>query len=338
MTSPEPSPEPSPKPLPTSSATTARSTVSGPSGLPLAVRTAGDPARPTVLLVHGYPDTHRVWDDVADHLAADHHVVRYDVRGAGDSGRPGPVRDYRLELLADDLLAVADAASPDRPVHVVAHDWGSIQSWEAVTRPGAEARIASFTTVSGPCLDHVGHWQRRRLLRPTPRHLLQLANQMAHSWYIGAFHLPLVTPAVWRYRLARRWPTLLRVVEGVPERAGHPQPTLAEDAVHGIKLYRANMLPRMLRPRLRPTRVPVQVVTLTRDNYVRPALNEDLERWAPALRRRSMDTGHWAALLVHGAELAELVREFVGSNEPGPQAPPLAPAETLPQAAPDPAR
>ncbi|MFC1412293.1 alpha/beta fold hydrolase [Streptacidiphilus sp. N1-12] len=305
--------------MPDTAAETRRSTVTGPSGVPLAVYSAGDPARPTVLLVHGYPDTHTVWDDVAADLAADHQVVRYDVRGAGGSGRPGPVRDYRLDLLADDLFAVAQAVSPDRPVHLVAHDWGSVQSWEAVTTPGAEARIASFTTVSGPCLDHVGHWQRRRALRPTPRHLLQLANQMAHSWYIAAFHVPVLAPALWRFRLARRWPTLLRVVEGVPERAGHPQPTLAEDAVHGIKLYRANMLPRVLRPRSRPTRVPVQLVTLTRDNYVRPALNEDLERWAPGLRRRTMDTGHWAALLVRGPELAALVRSFATEREPAPQ-------------------
>lgn len=300
------------------------STVTGPSGVPLAVYQDGDPARPTVLLVHGYPDDHQVWDDVAAQLAADHHVVRYDVRGAGGSGRPGPVRDYLLDHLADDLFAVAAATSPDRPVHVVAHDWGSVQSWEAVTTTGAEQRIASFTSVSGPCLDHVGHWNRRRLRRPTPRHLAQLVNQLGHSWYIAAFHVPVLAPALWRYRLARRWPTVLRVVEGVPERAGHPQATLADDAVHGIKLYRANMLPRLRRPRLRSTGIPVQLVTLSGDHYVRPALNADLERWVPTLRRRTMDAGHWTALLVHGPELAALVRAFVAdpagdAEQPAPK-------------------
>ncbi|MFC1416282.1 alpha/beta fold hydrolase [Streptacidiphilus cavernicola] len=297
-------------------ANTRRSTVTGPSGVPLAVFAEGDrDHRPTVLLVHGFPDTHTVWDDVAEALAADHHVVRYDVRGAGESGRPGRVADYRLPHLADDLLAVADAVSPDRPVHVVAHDWGSVQSWEAVTRPGAEARIASYTSISGPCLDHVGHWNRRRTRRPTPRHLFQLVNQLGHSWYIAAFHVPVLAPAVWRHGLARRWGPLLRRIEGVEPRPGHPQPTLAEDAVHGILLYRANMLPRMLRPRRRPTAVPVLLVTLARDNYVRPALNEDLEQWAPSLRRRTLDAGHWAALLLRGAELAELVRGFVADQE-----------------------
>ncbi|WP_055585160.1 alpha/beta fold hydrolase [Streptacidiphilus griseoplanus] len=279
-------------------------------GLPLAVAEQGDPGRPTVLLVHGYPDTHRVWDRVADELAADHHVVRYDVRGAGDSGAPQDRSGYRLELLAADLLAVADAVSPDRPVHVVAHDWGSLQSWEAVTAPGAELRIASYTSISGPCLDHVGHWYRERLSHPTPRRLGQLLDQSLHSWYIAAFHVPVLAPAVWRLGLARVWGRLLARAEGVRPRPGHPQPTLARDAVRGIELYRANFFSRVARPGRRSTAVPVQLVTLSGDRFVRPALSEGLERWVPRLERRTLRAGHWSALLERAPEVAELVRAF----------------------------
>ncbi len=275
----------------------------------------GHPARPTVLLVHGYPDTHQVWDDVATALAADHHVVRYDVRGAGGSGQPARRRDYRLELLAGDLFAVAEAVSPDRPVHVVAHDWGSIQSWEAVTHPGAPGRIASYTSISGPCLDHVGHWIRHRLARPTPRHVGQLLNQLAHSWYIAAFHLPVLAPAAWRHGLAGRWESVLRLAEGVRPRPGHPQPTLTGDAVRGINLYRANMLPRLLRPGHRPALLPVQLIGLTKDHYVSPVLAEGLDRWAPNLWRRTLPATHWSALLEKGTTVARMVSEFVAHHE-----------------------
>ena len=304
-------------------AATRHVTVTGPSGLPLSVHTEGDPAHPTVILVHGYPDTHRVWDDVAADLVADHHVVRYDVRGAGGSGRPERVRDYRLEHLADDLTAVADSVSPERPVHVVAHDWGSIQSWEAVTRPGAEARIASYTSISGPCLDHIGHWARHRFSRPTPRHLAQLAGQAAHSWYIVAFHLPGLAPLAWQHGLAARWDSVLRLVEGVTPREGDPRSAreLAGDAVRGIGLYRANMLPRLLNPGQRPTLVPVQTITLTEDNYVSSALTEGLERWAPQLWRRTIPVGHWGALLEKGTTVARMVREFTAHHEGGPALP-----------------
>src|SRR5688572_25690092 len=135
----------------------------------LHVRSAGDPARPTVVLVHGYPDASVVWDDVAARLASDHHVVTYDVRGMGHSAAPTGPHPYRLARLADDLFAVIDAVSADAPAHVVGHDWGSIQSWEAVTDPDRNHRIASYTTLSGPCLDHVGHALRARLRHPSPR-------------------------------------------------------------------------------------------------------------------------------------------------------------------------
>ncbi|MBD0688991.1 SDR family oxidoreductase [Streptomyces sp. CBMA123] len=291
-------------------------------GLPLAVFEQGDPQAPTVLLVHGYPDTHTVWDDIAADLARDHHVVRYDVRGAGESAAPARREDYRLERLADDLFAVADAVSPDRPVHLLAHDWGSIQSWEAVTVPGAEQRIASYTTLSGPSLDHMGHWLRHRMRRPTPRHLKQLLHQGAHSWYITAFHLPFLAPAVWRLGLARAWPRVLRDLEHVTPRAGHPQPTLRRDAVRGIELYRANFRPTLGSPRERPTEVPVQLITLTRDRYVGTYLSEGLERWVPRLTRRTLHAGHWSALLEKGATVAAMVREFTARVDAGRQAQP----------------
>lgn len=280
-------------------------------GIPLAVFSSGDPARPVMLLVHGYPDTHRVWDVVCRELSADFHVVRYDVRGAGLSGCPANLAGYRLEQLADDLFAVADAVSPDRPVHVAGHDWGSIQAWQAVTDARAGSRIASFTTISGPCLDHVGFWFRRRLIRPTPRHLAQLLRQCGKSWYIASFHLPVVTPLVWRHWLAARWGRYLRAYEDLPPASGYPEATLRDDAVRGIGLYRANMGPRIRRPRPRHAQVPVQVITPTRDRYVGTALAaRDLDQWTSRLSRQAVDATHWSALTGKGPAIARMISQF----------------------------
>ncbi|MCI5104082.1 MAG: alpha/beta fold hydrolase, partial [Algiphilus sp.] len=89
--------------------------------------------RPTIVLVHGYPDAASIWQATAEGLARDFHVVAYDVRGAGQSTRPEATAAYALETLVEDLAAVIDTVSPHRPIHLVGHDWGSIQSWEAVT-------------------------------------------------------------------------------------------------------------------------------------------------------------------------------------------------------------
>jgi pimeloyl-ACP methyl ester carboxylesterase len=121
----------------------------------LFVREHGDPSAPIVVLVHGWPDTSRVWDELVERLQGRYHVVTYDVRGAGGSTAPRGPRGYALELLVEDLGKVIEAVSPGRPVHLVGHDWGSIQSWDAVTTPAFASRIASYTTISGPSLDHV---------------------------------------------------------------------------------------------------------------------------------------------------------------------------------------
>lgn len=298
----------------TESSATGRVVTAG-DGVRLAVFECGDLSAPTVLLVHGYPDTNRIWDDVCAVLAADHHVVRYDVRGAGRSGPPAELRGYRLDQLADDLFTVAGAVSPDQPVHVVGHDWGSVQAWHAATDPRAAGRIASFTTISGPCLDHAGYWYRRRLTRPTPRHLAQLLVQSARSWYITVFHLPLVAPMAWRHGLADRWSGILERAEGVTPKPGRPEPTLADDAIHGISLYRANMRPRMRHPEPRTAQIPVQVITLARDRYVTPALaSADLDRWAPRLTRRTIDASHWSALTEKGTVVAQMIGQFAAGG------------------------
>nr|WP_231641830.1 SDR family oxidoreductase [Nocardia sp. NRRL S-836] len=267
----------------------------------LAVQVRGT-SGPVVVLVHGYPDTHAVWDRVVALLERDFRVVTYDVRGAGESTAPSTEDGYRLARLADDLFAVIDAVSPDEPVHLVGHDWGSIQSWEAVTTPGA--RIATFTSISGPCLDHLGHWSRKRT---SVAHL----KQFFRSWYIAAFHLPVVAPAFWRLYLARRWGGVLHRLEGVRTT---PAPTIASDAVNGISLYRANIRPVMRSPRHRLAPMPVQVVQPTRDRYIRTE-PIDLERWVPSLRRRRIAAGHWAPLS-HPQQLARMIREFV--TDPAP--------------------
>src|SRR5581483_5203510 len=140
-------------------------TVSTSDGLKLKVYVTPGPSAeaPTVVLVHGYPDDHTVWDGVVAELKQHARVATYDVRGAGQSDVPAKVADYRLDQLSRDLLAVIDAVSPGAPVHLVAHDWGSIQAWETVTDPDARDRLISYTSISGPCLDHVARWMRNPL-------------------------------------------------------------------------------------------------------------------------------------------------------------------------------
>lgn len=283
-------------------------------GLQLHAATFGSSANTPLVLVHGYPDNHQVWAPVAERLAGRYYVITYDVRGAGQSQAGRRIRDYRLDQLSQDLKAVADALIPGRRFHLAAHDWGSIQSWESVTTDRLRGRIASYSTISGPCLDHAGHWMRKRLLSTDPALLKQGLGQLASSWYIVMFQLPLLAPTLWQAGLGKLWPTYLAKREGVHEST--PNPTQVADGKEGVQLYRANFVTKMLKPEVRHAHCPVQLINLTGDNYVNTDLHEDLHQWVPELYRRDLDATHWA-LLSHPDLIASWIDEFVSGIEGG---------------------
>lgn len=269
--------------------------VRGADGVGLAVRTSGDPARPTLVCVHGYPDDSALWDGVAEELRDRFQVVTYDVRGFGESDKPRRRRAYRMEVLEADFAAVLDAVSPSEPVHLLAHDWGSIQGWHFVTGSRLAGRVASFTSIAGPCLDHAGYRMRARPRGPA-------LGQFLKSWYIVLFQLPLL-PELVMHTVGR---IVIAGLRRTKPRSALPSSTSIQDYLRGIQLYRANMLSRLLRPQERRTTVPVQVIAPSRDLFVNPRLAFDVARWAPNLLTRTVPGGHWLPR-THAAEIAWLV-------------------------------
>ena len=276
--------------------------------LDLAVYERGLGGAPTIVLVHGYPDNHTVWDGVAAALSERFHVVTYDVRGAGASDTPAGREGYRIENLAADLEAVIEATSADRPAHVVGHDWGSIQAWQAVTDERIGRRIASFTSLSGPCLDHVGHWLQESLSAGAYSRVLR---QALRSWYVGFFQIPRLPERIWHAGLARTWPRMLARTEGVKDAS----PVRTDDGVHGLELYRANVPARLFAPQRRSTNVPVQVIAPRGDRFVTLPLARSAVRWTPRLSVREVEGGHWVVRSAPSSVagwIAELVDEVCG--------------------------
>ena len=293
------------------------------SGLDLAVTESGNPSGPTVLMVHGFPDSSAVWAPLVRILSSECHVVAYDVRGSGASDVPDTGAEYALPLLVADMAAVINAVSPGAPVHLVAHDWGSIQGWEAVTSDVLAGRIASFTSISGPSLDHVALWARRhRTWRRTDLRLL--LGQAARSWYVALFHLPYLPNLVLRgvgvqRHLAASWHRRNRVPTG-PE---PPASTRAEDFAHGLELYRANVRRHMRHPVPGHTDAPVQIIVPKLDRYVTPSLLDGLQTWSPVVWRREVDAGHWI-IRSHPDEVADWVRQVVAYVDTGDETEELA--------------
>ncbi|HET6878459.1 MAG TPA: SDR family oxidoreductase [Jatrophihabitans sp.] len=288
-------------------------------GVSLAVYEHGDPARPTVVAVHGYPDNHAVWDGVVRLLADRYRVVTYDVRGTGESDKPRSVSAYRMPRLVDDFVAVIAAVSPDGPVHVLAHDWGSVQCWPALTDTRTASRVESFTSISGPSLDYAAAWMRGAVQHPQAA-----LRQLRRSLYVAGFQLPVLPEAFVRSGLMRR--AVHRTERRTRSAAGTAAvpPRTDADQVNGLALYRANMLRGMGSPTPLPTRVPVQVIAPAQDAYVTPALALDSPRpWVEHLVTRTVAGGHWV-VSDRPDVIARLTGEFIESlgSAPPPDPPP----------------
>lgn len=285
----------------------------------IAVYEQGNRSGPTIVLLHGWPDSHHLWDGVAPLLSDRFHIVTVDNRGHGRSTDPADFRDFTLAALAADYLAVIDAVSPDKPVHVLAHDWGSVAMWEAVCDDTVQHRIASFTSVSGPNAAHLAMWARDRLSRPTPESVSLVAAQAVSLAYMFYLRLPWLPKAVFAATMTgQRWRNILSRAEHMGADKIFLGPTFEKDIGNGLRIYRANA-PSALRARERFTRVPVQTIVGKRDPAVRRSGYADTLNWAPAAWHRVVEGGHWLPFS-HPELLATATVELIDSTSGRPPA------------------
>ena len=234
-----------------------------------------------LLLVHGFPDDQRMWEPVVEALPPDWHVITYDVRGSGRSSKPSGRASYRTSLLVEDLIAVLDATLPTgAQVHLVAHDWGSVAGWDVLAAetwdPRLEGRIASYTSASGPSLDHLGSLAST-LARPAADAAAArcTAGTSGCSRCRGCPSGCGGTSSGCSVRsIGRLDPTSEGAALG-PRASG-------TNTRHSIDLYRANVLPRLREPLPWRTSIPVQVLVATPRLLGDPARGERVSRRAAA--------------------------------------------------------
>jgi pimeloyl-ACP methyl ester carboxylesterase len=146
---------------------------------------------PPVLLLHGFPDCWRLWRHQLPALAeAGHRVVAPDLRGFGETDKPGGVGDYTMRILVGDVVGLLDALGEDRAA-VVGHDWGAALAW--LVAMFAPDRVSRLVAIS------VGH--------PVSFAAADLY-QKQRSWYMLWFQVPGVAERVlpeddWAF--FRRW-------------------------------------------------------------------------------------------------------------------------------------
>jgi pimeloyl-ACP methyl ester carboxylesterase len=101
-----------------------------------------------VLLLHGFPETRRMWAQLVDALgAAGYRAIAPDQRGYSAGARPAATEAYATQHLVADALGLMDALGFPR-FHQVGHDWGGQLSWLlAAHHP---ERLISLSVASRP--------------------------------------------------------------------------------------------------------------------------------------------------------------------------------------------
>ncbi len=118
-----------------------RTRVALPTGVELDVVTAGDPKAPAMLMLHGFPESHRTWRHQIREFARDHFVIAPDQRGYARSSKPEGVENYTPDKTVADALALASHFGKEQ-FTLVGHDWGGAIAWmAALQHPDRVARL-----------------------------------------------------------------------------------------------------------------------------------------------------------------------------------------------------
>lgn len=144
-------------------------------GVTLNVAFAGPDDAPPVILLHGFPESHRTWRGVAPLLEDRFRLIMPDQRGFAGSDRPLDVADYAADKLIDDIFALSEALGIEN-FALVGHDWGGAIAWPAAMR--GDPRLTKLAIVNAP---HPLVFQKS---------LIEDAAQRAASQYINWFRTP----------------------------------------------------------------------------------------------------------------------------------------------------
>jgi pimeloyl-ACP methyl ester carboxylesterase len=154
-----------------------------------------------VVVLHGFPQTKADWSEVTPHLVgAGFRVLAPDQRGYSPGARPPRARDYTIDHLVGDVLALADAAEAER-FHLVGHDWGGAVAWSVADRH--PDRLASLTSLTTP---HPAAMQRA----------IFTSRQLLKSAYMPFFMAPRLPEAVFRSERGGRRVVRTFVGAGLP--------------------------------------------------------------------------------------------------------------------------
>jgi len=278
-----------------------------PHGITLSCRACGEPGRPVLLFLHGFPEAAFVWDPLLEHFAQQVHggyrCVAPNMRGYERSSAPADVAAYQAKELVRDITSTvaaitANSPTPGQVAALVAHDWGGAIAWTvAAQHPSLMRRLVILNA------PHAG---------PFLRELASSPEQQAASAYMNFLVRPDAPELLAENDFARLWPFFTNMGADKGPRAWLDDATreryreVWRQGLRGPCAYYAASPLRPPRPgdpaatavSLPRERVAVAVPTLViwglNDSALPQALLDGLDDWVPQLTlHREPEASHW---------------------------------------------
>lgn len=240
---------------------------------------------PLLVLLHGFPDSWRIWRRQIDYLSQYFEVVAPDMRGYDQSDRPKGLDAYTSERVAGDIAELIVSLGAGR-AYVAGHDWGGAIAWTlAGLRPDLVERLSILNC------PHPSAFARHLLTSPT---------QLMRSWYIFYFQLPWLPEWTLRRNLRKFLKSAYRLNSTDPGAFTEEDVEQAAAALEApgalsaaINYYRAAA--RRPGPAHLPIRVPTQILWGQKDTALDMHMSWMSARHVEAPFQLNLfpDAGHW---------------------------------------------
>ena len=119
-----------------------------------------------VVLLHGFPQTHSMWADVAPLFSDNYHVICPDLRGYGQSSKPEGYENYTFRNMANDVISILKYLNIEKKAHIIGHDRGARVAYRlAIDHPELVSSVMFMDII------------------PTYRVFAELSASLAFSYY-----------------------------------------------------------------------------------------------------------------------------------------------------------
>lgn len=251
----------------------------------------------SVILLHGFPDSAYVWREQIKALSRKgYQVIAPDLRGTGDSDAPPRRKDYGIDIICSDVVALMDHLGIEK-ASVIGHDWGAVTGW--VFTGTYPERVNCYAALS------VGH----------PKAYRSNIEQLLRAWYTVLFQIPCVAE---KSIQGFDWFLMRKLTNNHPE-VGHWSEDMNREGRLSLALnwYRANEM-HMLFGDFPRIKVPVLGIWGSGDIFLSETAMLLSAKYvdAPWRYERIEGAGHWIPLDAP-ERLNNILIDYLAEKNPG---------------------